>query len=70
MLLQEGEAWEWAIDNAQMTPTPAAKAWIADCLNSYIATTDRPPRPEHPFWRLVRIVDTVVEVAGPKGRLP
>lgn len=70
MLLQEGEAWEWAIDNAKITPTPAVKAWMSDCLNTYIAITDNLPRPEHPFWRLVRIADTVVEVAGPKGRLP
>jgi hypothetical protein len=59
----EGNAWQWAIDNAIVAPSPAVWKMIRRCLGNYHARHERmarrryvrfPPE-DHVFWRLAEI---------------
>lgn len=56
---KEGEAWEWALDNAEVEPSPATARMMYACLTGYLAWAVgkqmrggnvRVPEPDAPFW--------------------
>ena len=59
-LCKEAEAWQWAIDNALVTPSARTRRDIGECLREYRDHGEehgdryaQPPK-GHPYWRMVQ----------------